>query len=208
MGERMGEQEQFAFCCLDNNGQVGRVGSASEQSQEKTLPTRIRNWRMDAPDCTEFIIYCSAIWLCKFSLASFSLILRILFCQFSFSFKHLCSQNQACWHVQFPKFAIEVFFLWNFANQLKVRDFANLCIHSNFLLLHPSLNLQSSFLWLTSNCFSHIICKAATRIVQNMSRKSASSCCRYPQVIWFSKRVSEIQEKKSDFKLRLQNRIR
>jgi len=74
---------------------------------------------MDAPDCTEFIIYCSAIWLCKFSLASFSLILRILFCQFSFSFQHLCSQNQACWHVQFPKFAIGVFFLWNFANHFQ-----------------------------------------------------------------------------------------
>ena len=69
MGERMGEQEQFAFCCLDNNGQVGRVGSASEQSQEKTLPTRIRNWRMDAPDCTEFI----NLLFCKFGSAKFNL---------------------------------------------------------------------------------------------------------------------------------------
>ena len=104
---------------------------------------------MDTPDCTEFIIYCSAIWLCKFSLASFSLILRILFCQFSFSFQHLCSQNQACWHVQFPKFAIEVFFLWNFANQIKSQRFCK-PLHSFKLFAFASLSLFCSRLFMVN----------------------------------------------------------
>ena len=101
---------------------------------------------MDTPDCTEFIIYCSAIWLCKFSLASFSLILRILFCQFSFSFQHLCSQNQACWHVQFPKFAIEVFFLWNFANHFQKSEILQTSAFIQTLCFCiPLFMLQSSF---------------------------------------------------------------
>jgi len=41
----------------------------------------------------------------------------------------------------------------------KVRDFANLCIHSNSLLLHPSLYFAVVFLWKTSKRFSHIFAK-------------------------------------------------
>jgi len=136
---------------------------------------------MDTPDCTEFIIYCSAIWLCKFSLASFSLILRILFCQFSFSFQHLCSQNQACWHVQFPKFAIEVFFLWNFANHLKVRDFANsafiqtlcFCIPLLFYSRLFVINKQALFAYYSQS--GHKDCaKYVAEICQQLLQISAS----------------------------------
>jgi len=98
--------------------------------------------------------------------------------------------------VQFPKFAIEVFPLWNFANHLKKNQRFCKPLHSFKLFAFASLShFAVVFFMVNSKRFSHVIRKAATRIVQNMLRKSASSCCRYPQVIWFSKRVSEIQEK-------------
>ena len=116
---------------------------------------------MDTPDCTEFII----LLFCKFGSAKFNLAnflfnsVNFILTIFFWFFKHLCWQNQAYWHVQFPKFAIEVFFLWNFANHLKVRDFANLCIHSNSLLLHPSLILRSSFYGKQASAFRILFAK-------------------------------------------------
>jgi len=128
------------------------------------------------------LFYCSTnLALQNLTWQIFSLILRIFnLTIFFLAFKHLCLQIQAYWHVQFSEFL-----------QLKFSSFGILQIIFKSQRLQISAFIQTpcfripllicSLLFIVnSKRLSHIVCKAATRIVQNMLRKSV--CQQWLQI--------------------------